>query len=185
MKEFYTRTGDDGKTGILGEGRVEKFDLRMEALGTLDELSAALGMARSFLEDRMLNDFLVHLQRELYEVMTEVSASPEKADQFHRVKEEQVLKLEDEIAHFSTVVKIPSGFILPGDSPASAGISFARTIARRAERRVAELIFRGDLQNRELLRYLNRLSSLLFVLELYLIQQGQHKKPLMAKVEKV
>jgi cob(I)alamin adenosyltransferase len=184
MKDFYTRSGDDGKTGILGEGRVEKFDLRMEALGTLDELSAALGMARSFLDDRMVNDFLVHLQRELYEVMTEVSASPLNADQFHRVTEEQVRKLEDEIAHFSLVVEIPDGFILPGDSPASAGIAFARTIARRAERRVAELIYREELQNRELLRYLNRLSSLLFVLELYLIQQGKHKKPLMAKVEK-
>ena len=79
MKKFYTGKGDDGKTGILGEGRVDKFDLRMEALGALDELSATLGLARSMQDDPNIDQRIVSIQRKLYELMAEVAASPENA----------------------------------------------------------------------------------------------------------
>lgn len=181
MKNFYTRAGDDGKTGILGECRVEKFDLRMEALGTLDELSAALGLARSLQESAEISERIIAIQRKLYELMAEVASSPENAGKFARITEETVTDLETHIDRIAMNVEVPAGFIIPGESPASAGFALARTITRRAERRVAELLDRGDLLNQQVLRYLNRLSSLFFVMELELIQTQARTKPTMAK----
>ncbi len=181
MKKFYTRTGDDGKTGFLGEGRVQKFDLRMEALGTLDELSAALGLARSLQQDAEIHERIVAIQRKLHELMAEVASSPENAGKFGRITEKDVAGLEALIDRISMTVDVPDGFIVPGAIPASAGFALARTITRRAERRVAELFDRGDVQNEQVMRYLNRLSSLFFVMELELIQTQAQTKPTMAK----
>lgn len=181
MSKFYTGKGDDGTTGILGEGRVEKFDLRMEALGTLDELSAALGLARSLQEDKEVSQQIVILQRKLYELMAEVAASPENAGKFAKINADTLSDLEEQIDRMSMRVDVPSGFIIPGESPASAAIALARAITRRAERRVAEMINRGELKNQFVLRYLNRLSSFLFVMELDLIKTQAAKQPLMAK----
>ncbi len=181
MKKFYTRTGDNGTTALLGEGRVDKFDLRMEALGTLDELSSALGMARSQLQTDQYNEKIVELQRKLNLLMSEVAASPENAEKFMRITSETVGELETEIDRISMEVDVPGGFIVPGETMASACVALARTITRRAERRIAELINRGDLKNEQVLRYINRLSSLLFVMELDLIQKEAAKKPTMAK----
>lgn len=181
MKKFYTRTGDDGKTGLLGEGRVEKFDLRMEALGTLDELSATLGLARSFQTDPVIVQRIVDIQRKLYELMAEVAATPENAGKFAKIDSDSLLRLEEEIDRISMLVDIPEGFIVPGESTGSAAMAVARTITRRAERRVAELLRRGDLQNHYLLHYLNRLSSLFFVMELELIKTQTTHQPVMAK----
>lgn len=184
MKKFYTRTGDDGTTGLLGEERVEKFDLRMEALGALDELSATLGIVRSQLktEDERLK--IITLQRKLYELMAEVAASPENAQKFQRITVDAIVEIETEIDRISMQVDVPEGFIVPGETQASAFISMARTISRRAERRVAELLSRGDLKNEQVLRYLNRLSSLLFVMELEQIQKETQHKPTMAREKK-
>lgn len=181
MSKFYTRKGDDGTTGILGEGRVEKFDLRMEALGTLDELSAALGLARSLQDDTEVSQRIVLLQRKLYELMAEVAASQENAGKFAKIDAETLADLEEQVDRISMRIDVPGGFIVPGESPASAVIAVARTITRRAERRVAEMINRGELKNQFVLRYLNRLSSLLFVMELDLIKTQALKQPLMAK----
>lgn len=181
MKNFYTRTGDDGTTGLLGDQRVEKFDLRMEALGTLDELSATLGVARSLLSADEYHEKIIALQRKLYELMAEVAASPENAEKFRRISQETIQELEIEIDRISTRLDVPSGFIVPGETQASAFIALARTITRRAERRVVELFNRGDLSNEQVVRYLNRLSSLFFVMELDLIQRETAHKPTMAR----
>jgi cob(I)alamin adenosyltransferase len=181
MKKFYTRTGDDGSTGILGDGRVEKFDLRMEALGTLDELSAALGMARSLQNDNAVNDRIVRIQRKLYDLMAEVAASLENAGKFAKFDADTLIDLEEQIDQVSLDVEVPEGFIIPGESTASAAMAQARTVTRRAERRVAELLAKGIIENVYILRYLNRLSSLLFVMELALIKTQTSKQPLMAK----
>jgi len=181
MKKFYTRTGDDGTTGLLGEQRVEKFDLRMEALGTLDELSATLGVARSVLTDSEDCQKIIELQRKLYELMTEVATSPENKEKIVKINAESIKALEAEIDRISMRVDTPAGFILPGETRASAYIALARTITRRAERRVSELRSRGDLTNENVLIYLNRLSSLFFVMELDLIQRESAQKPTMAR----
>lgn len=181
MAKFYTGKGDDGTTGILGEGRVKKFDLRMETLGTLDELSAALGMARSLLASETHQTEIIGIQRKLYELMAEVAASTENAEKFHKIEHESIVELETMIDELSVVVESPQGFILPGDTPASAAISMARAITRRAERRTVELLDRGDITNIHLARYLNRLSALLYVLEIRLIQESNKQKPRLAK----
>ena len=184
MTKYYTRTGDDGTTGLLGDERVSKYDLRMEALGALDELSASLGLCRSLLNSEKHNEEIIALQRKLYELMTEVAASKENAVKFSRISQESVLDLEKMIDEYALTVDLPDGFIIPGDTPASAGVSLARAITRRAERRVAELLSRGDINNPEILRFLNRLSSLLFIMEINLIQEYKGQLPTFAKDKK-
>ncbi len=162
---FYTGKGDDGTTGLLGKGRVPKNDARIEAVGTLDESSAALGLARASARDDRCKPLLLHAQRDLYRLMAEVAASPENAGQF-RFEQERVEWLETQIDKLSNVVQMPGEFIVPGDSPAGAALSLARTVVRRAERRLVELFDNNETSNPALQQYLNRLSSLLFVLEL-------------------
>ncbi len=162
---FYTRKGDDGTTGLLGEGRVPKYHLRVEALGTLDESSAALGMARAAVRQANSANLLLEIQRDLYRLMAEVAATPENAARF-QFKVDRLQWLEQQIEAVSANVEMPDEFILPGDSPAGATLSFARAVVRRAERRLAELFDRQEIANPVLQQYLNRLSSLLFVLEL-------------------
>ncbi|KAF0111598.1 MAG: cobalamin adenosyltransferase [Chloroflexi bacterium] len=169
MTPFYTKTGDDGTTGLLGDERVEKFDLRIETVGTLDELSAAIGLARSLSLEPVKED-LKTLQISIYQGMAEVAATAENEEKFRRINKKSVDELEGKIEAYSTKTRIPAGFILPGDSTASAAISLARSIARRAERRLVELVHRDNLKNHELLRFFNRLSSFLYILEIYSVQ---------------
>lgn len=183
MAKFYTGNGDDGKTGFLGEGKLDKFDNRMEALGTLDELSAALGVARSLLLKTGDAEVILTIQRRLYELMAEVAASPENAENFRRVTDDTVVELETTIDRYSMQVDSPKGFILPGETQASASVSLARSIARRAERRVVLLSRNGDISNPALLGYLNRLSSFLFVLEIKLVTQSTDGQLTMAREE--
>jgi cob(I)alamin adenosyltransferase len=165
MTKYFTSAGDDGTTGLLGEGRVKKYDLRMEALGTLDELSAALGIARSVsLKDSA--DEIKAIQVNLYKIMAEVAATHDQQPKFRQITSREIENLEDQIRRFSDGLADLKGFILPGDTTVSAHISLARAIARRAERRVAELLGKKVIENDQLLRFLNRLSSLLFVMEL-------------------
>ena len=170
MAAFYTKTGDDGTTGLLGDQRVEKTDMRIEVLGNLDELSAAIGLARS-LNSEPVNSDLKNVQVTLYEMMAEIASLPENAARFGKISEEHVTGLEAKIADYSAVTNMPGGFILPGDHPCSAAISMARTIARRAERRLVELSNGKTMVRRVLFQYLNRLSSYLYILEIHTAQQ--------------
>lgn len=181
MAKFYSRTGDDGTTGLLGAERVEKFNPRMEALGALDELSASLGVVRSLVVVDEHKERIIRIQRRLYELMAEVAASPENAEKFKKITQSTVEGLETEIDQMSMRVDVPNGFIVPGETEVSAFVALARTITRRAERRVAALIIHGELTNEYVLQYLNRLSSLLFVMELDLIQEETSHKPTMAR----
>jgi len=163
---FYTRTGDDGTTGLLGEDRVSKDHPRIEALGALDEASAAIGLARASCQAPQTPPILREVQRDLYKLMAEVAATPENADKFKGIDAARVTWLEEQADEIQTIVKIPKEFILPGDTPSGAALSLARAVVRRAERRVTELFQLEALANTELLRYINRLSSLCFVLEI-------------------
>lgn len=182
MSPFYTRGGDEGNTGLLGEGRVPKFDIRIESLGALDEATAALGMARCAARAPQSAPLILETQRDLYKLMAEVGATPENAATFRSINEARVQWLEEQIDALTETVPTPSEFIIPGENPASAAISFARTVVRRAERRVTELYHQGGLENPHLLSYLNRLSSLCFLLEL-LENQYAGQETQMAKQE--
>lgn len=181
MTHFYTRTGDDGYTGLLGEGRVPKYHDRTEAVGAVDEATAALGLARAISQGTESGPILLTVQRDLYNLMAEVSATLENAPRFRTIDQNRVGWLESQIARLESMVPMPKEFILPGDSAAGGAMAVARTIVRRAERRVAYLLHEDEIENAELLRYLNRLSSLCFVLELYENRAAGSDTPTLAK----
>jgi cob(I)alamin adenosyltransferase len=182
MSPTYTRTGDDGATGQLGKERLPKYHPRMEALGVLDEASAALGLARALCKIPRTGELLKEVQRDLYAIMAEVAATPESAQQFQILDPQRVQWLESQVDGITSLAPQPGEFILPGDSLPGAAISLARTTVRHAERRVAELFDTGEIKNRVLLQYLNRLSSLCFALELY--DNAQAGKPTSLAKEK-
>jgi cob(I)alamin adenosyltransferase len=171
MPKYFTGNGDDGTTGLLGEGRVKKFDVRMETLGTIDELSAFLGLARSLSRGDEC-EILKKIQATLYEMMAELAATEENQTKYRKIGEDHIQFLEKYIEELSKIVKSPRGFILPGDTREAASLSVARTVCRRAERRVVELVDEGIVTNKFLQAYLNRLSSLLFVMEVKAASEG-------------
>ncbi len=162
---FFTRSGDDGKTGWLGKGRVSKADAIIEAVGTLDEASAALGLARVAARDPRSAALVLEAQRDLYRLMSEVSSGPKNAAEF-QFDPTRVTWLEQQIETLGRSVEMPREFIVPGDSPAEAAFALARTVVRRSERRIVGLFEKKQVTNPALQEYLNRLSSLLFLLEL-------------------
>ncbi|MEW6503417.1 MAG: cob(I)yrinic acid a,c-diamide adenosyltransferase [Chloroflexota bacterium] len=180
-RRFFTGNGDNGTTGLLGEGRISKNHLRIEVLGCLDETTAALGFARSLSADQEITRVVLQIQHELYQLMAEIAATPEHAEQFRVISTEHVQWLEQQADHLSEAIELPREFILPGDTPAAGAFSLARAICRRAERRVVELNEREGLGNPFIIPYLNRLSSLCFVLELYETQIHGKARPTLAK----
>ncbi len=181
MTAFYTRGGDQGDTGLLGKERVAKYSLRIETIGTLDEASAALGVARSHSNSVVVHETILAIQKKLYRLMAEVAATPENTENFKTIDGESVIWLETQIEDFSKKVKIPTQFIVPGDTQSGAFLSLARVIVRRAERRVAEMTAKNDLANQYLLVFLNRLSSLCFVLELFENKENNNNKQTLVK----
>jgi len=181
MTKFYTRRGDDGYTGVLGEGRVPKYHPITEAIGAVDEATAALGLARASSRTEDCPAVLLDIQRDLYHLMSEISATPENAARFRKIDATRVAWLEQQTDAFAARVNLPKEFIVPGDSQVGAGLALARTVVRRAERQVAYLYLEQGLANVELLRYLNRLSSLCFVLELYENQAAGSTEPTLAR----
>ena len=164
---FFTKMGDDGTTGLLGKGRVKKYDLRMETIGCLDEVSASLGICRAFSSSNEIQEVILSLQKQLYLMMSEIASERDVATKFSGISNQNVLELEKTIELIGQKVKIPKEFIVPGDTKGGAFLSLARTIVRRAERRMVELVDSNMIENKELLKFINRLSSLLFTLELY------------------
>jgi cob(I)alamin adenosyltransferase len=169
---IYTRTGDDGTTGLLYGGRLSKDDLRVEAYGTSDEAVAALGLARAATTDERLAAMILRLQRELFIVGAELATGPENwpklsADKETKVTSPMVDALEGLIDGFEAETAMPKEFVVPGNSPSSAALDLARAIVRRCERRAVTMAGEGMLSDGEVVRYLNRLADLLFVLARY------------------
>lgn len=168
VPRIYTRQGDDGTTGLLFGGRVSKADLVTEACGTVDEAVAVLGLARSHATDPSLSDELLGLQRELFVVGADLATNPDQRERLERgvseVTRQMSERLESRIDELVLDHPLPNAFIVPGANPVSAFLDLARSTIRRAERRVVELSdSRADV-NEFVVRYLNRLSDLLFVM---------------------
>jgi cob(I)alamin adenosyltransferase len=161
--QFYTRRGDDGYTGLLGPERVPKYDPRPEAYGTVDEAQAALGLARAAGCLPRTGEILLSIQRDLHPLMAELAAGPQSAFA-GRLTSIHVDQLEAWIAEIEVAVDMPKEFVVPGDGLPGAALHLARTVVRRAERLAVRLADGGELGNRHVVCYLNRLSSLLFVL---------------------
>ena len=167
VPRIYTRTGDDGTTGLLYGGRVPKSDLAAEAYGSVDEAVAALGAARA-MADATLAEALLQIQRELFVVGADLATNPDQraklTDEVSRVTTGMVDRLEQLIDERVERHPLPQEFIVPGSNQLSAALDLARTLCRRAERRAVEMREAGREVSPDALRYLNRLSDLLFVL---------------------
>jgi cob(I)alamin adenosyltransferase len=174
LDKIYTRTGDEGKTS-LGDGtRLPKFHLRVAAYGGIDEANSVIGVAILHVADHEALQLLRHIQNDLFDVGADLCQPerPGREKPLLRITEEQVTWLEKRIDHFNAELEPLTSFVLPGGSPASAYMHLARTITRRAERDVVQLSA-DDPVNPAVLRYVNRLSDLFFVLARFLNDKGK------------
>jgi cob(I)alamin adenosyltransferase len=162
--KIYTKTGDDGTTGLFGGARVKKASLRVDAYGTVDELNACIGVARSTKPDAFIDGVLAQVQVDLFTLGAELATVPGKEGNLSMtlVGDADSERLERAIDEAEKGLPALKNFVLPGGSPQAASLHLARTVCRRAERAVLGI---DDAQPRmELVVYLNRLSDLLFVL---------------------
>jgi cob(I)alamin adenosyltransferase len=162
--KIYTKTGDDGTTGLFGGGRVKKASTRVEAYGTVDELNATLGLARATKLDPFADGVLAHAQVDLFTVGAELACVPGKEEKLSMslVDDDDAARLERAIDDAEEELPPLKTFVLPGGSPQAAALHLARTVCRRAERAVLSI---DDTPARhEVVIYLNRLSDLLFTL---------------------
>src|ERR1700761_3469266 len=168
LNKIYTRTGDDGSTALGTGERRKKYDLRIAAYGTIDEVNAALGVARLHtVHDHELDTALKRIQNDLFDVGADLCTPGQgKGPGGARltVTDKQVTWLEAEIDRFNEALAPLRSFVLPGGSAAAANLHVARTVCRRAERLIAELAdAKGESVSAEVLKYVNRLSDFLFV----------------------
>jgi cob(I)alamin adenosyltransferase len=160
-----TKNGDDGTTEILFGERVSKSDLRIEALGTLDEVSSFLGLAKSMTADDQTRQILDSVQRRLFKLGAEVALPKGKRlDAKARIGDEDIRRLEKIQAPIEEALSLPPEFAVAGANPASAALDVARSMTRRLERVLVRLSEAGDLDTRWGLVFVNRLADLLFIL---------------------
>ncbi len=164
--KIYTRTGDAGTTGLYGGGRISKSDQRLAVYGTVDELNAQLGVCRSAPAPADVDKLLERLQHELFALGAELSSPSGATAGSLLIDEPDVAALEQAIDHFETDLAPLKTFILPGGSPASSALHVARAVCRRAERKLVALNESVPVRP-TVLKYINRVSDLLFVLARY------------------
>ena len=173
MPTLYTRSGDAGTTGLLGPERVSKDDPRVEAMGAVDELNAALGVTLASLKSRVLREALLKVQDDLFTVGAELATPRAGESKVPQITKSYVTRLE------SVMEKLDVGpvkeFLLPRGSETLTRLHWARTVARRAERRVVALAHKEPV-NPELLRYMNRLSSLLYQMAVWIQTKEKRSK---------
>lgn len=170
LSKIYTRSGDDGTTGLATGGRLPKHHLRIAAFGTVDETNACVGLVRLHTATGDLRDLdamLARIQNDLFDLgadlATPQAGKPGKGEPL-RVSAEQVARLEAEIDELNADLQPLRSFVLPGGTPAGAMLHLARTVARRAERLMVELASgAGEQVGKEALQYINRLSDFFFV----------------------
>lgn len=169
--KIYTKKGDDGSTGLLYGGRVSKDDVRTEVYGTLDETVSALGLARGAGLSERVEAIVVRIQREMFMVGAQLATSEDNQSKLQvgvsKVSPEMTSQAESDIDALLEEHPLPQEFILPGALASSAGLDVARSTVRRAERQAVSMARAGQMPDSEVLRYLNRVSDLLFALARY------------------
>jgi cob(I)alamin adenosyltransferase len=161
-------SGDDGTTGLFGHERVPKDDLRPEAYGTIDEATSTLGVAKCSGVESRTRELLEEVQQDLYYIMGEIATTAENLDKLPvLIGPSHVDKLDRWCEEVEGAISLPNQFVLPGGCMASAQLDVARTVVRRAERVCVTLARVGAVTNRSIQRYLNRLSTLLYLLARY------------------
>ncbi len=179
--KIYTKTGDKGQTSLLKGGRVSKASARVEAYGTFDELNSWIGYVRAISEDVEVEAVLARIQPLIHQLCSDVAAeADEQPEQFSipRMTAEQVASLERDIDRMDEDLETLTRFILPSGSPAGAALHIARTICRRGERRLIELVDAEGKVNEDAVKFANRLSDHLFTLARWTNHRaGQEETP--------
>jgi cob(I)alamin adenosyltransferase len=166
LMKIYTKTGDKGQTSLYDGTRVDKDSLRVESYGTVDELNSYIGFASKFIDDESINESLKKIQMRLFFVAGEL-ATVEEGKYIYKVKEEDIAALEKIIDDYLPKISGADAFIVPGSSESSAALHVARTICRRAERRIISLKRHEEVSD-TLLKFVNRLSDVLYTYARYL-----------------
>jgi cob(I)alamin adenosyltransferase len=177
-----TKTGDEGETSLMYGRRVRKTHPRVDAYGCVDELNSALGLARASAGDSFLAEGILAIQKELVVVMGELATGSEDMDRylkdgFKPTEAAMTDRLTSVVDDLESQLGKFKHWSVPGATMDSAALEFARTVCRRAERRVAALMAEDSSFNREILRYLNRLSDVCWLLARYAEKQGKHSGP--------
>jgi cob(I)alamin adenosyltransferase len=178
LNKIYTRTGDDGTTGLVRGPRRLKYDLRVNCFGTVDEANATIGVARlSTTSMPRVDSTLARIQNDLFDLGSDLATpgtDPEGTTASLRITAEQCTWLEQMIDHYNEPLEPLTSFVLPGGSALAAALHISRTVVRRAERLVVELVLSEQDVNNQAIIYLNRLSDLLFVLARVANGQGRN-----------
>ena len=162
---IYTKTGDKGKTSLFDNVRVSKDDIRVESYGTVDELGTFMGLAKNYVEDKEMYDYIEMIQNKLFTVATNL-ATEDSTKVAHHMVQEDIDDLENIIDIYMGRLEDPTGFIVPGSSKKSAYLHVARTVCRRAERRIITLS--GiSIVDPLVIKYVNRLSDTLYAMARY------------------
>jgi cob(I)alamin adenosyltransferase len=168
LNKIYTKTGDDGTTGLVRGPRRMKHDLRVSCFGTVDEANAQIGVARLHTTSMpKIDRLLARVQNDLFDLGSDLAtpgADPQNSEPSLRITPEQTAWIEQQIDQYNEGLKPLTSFILPGGTPLAAGLHVARTVVRRAERLVVELMYAEPDVSPNVIAYLNRLSDLLFVM---------------------
>jgi cob(I)alamin adenosyltransferase len=176
LNRIYTRTGDKGTTALAAGGRRPKHDLRIEAFGTVDETNACIGLVRLHTAGHEIDAMLGRIQNDLFDLGADLATvETDKPLPYEplRMTQAQVDRLEQEIDRLNAELSVLRSFVLPGGTPAAAALHLARTVCRRAERLVVELLEKPDEKvSPESVKYLNRLSDFLFVASRYVNDKG-------------
>lgn len=176
LNRIYTRTGDKGTTALAAGGRRLKHDLRIEAFGAVDETNACIGMARLHIQGQPIDAMLGRIQNDLFDLGADLATvETDKPLPYEplRITQGQVDRLEQEIDTLNADLAPLRSFVLPGGTPAAAALHLARTVCRRAERNVVELMQKPDeTVSPEVVKYLNRLSDFLFVASRHVNDKG-------------
>lgn len=162
---IYTKTGDKGTTALFDGNRVSKDDIRVESYGTVDELGTFMGLAKNYVEDKELFDFIQNIQNKLFTVATNLATEDAAKVKYHIV-EQDIFDLEKIIDKYMGLLNNPTGFIVPGSNIKSAYLHVARTVCRRAERRIISLSGVA-IVDPLVIKYVNRLSDVLYAMARY------------------
>lgn len=167
--KIYTKTGDDGTSGLIGGTRVEKFDSRLEAYGTVDELNSWIGILTTVVAHEQVLETLKRVQNNLFVIGSHLATDSSKSDMRQKLpcSGDDIEILEKEIDRMQAELPPLTHFILPGGTTAAAQAHVARTVCRRAERRITAIAQQAEV-NANVIRYINRLSDYLFVLARYI-----------------
>lgn len=162
---IYTKTGDKGTTALYDGNRVSKDDIRVESYGTVDELGTFMGLAKNYVEDKEMYDVIKDIQNKLFTVATNLATEDDAKVKFHIV-DDDILNLEKIIDKYMGLLNNPTGFIVPGSGKKSAYLHVARTVCRRAERRIISLSGIA-IVDPLVIKYVNRLSDALYAMARY------------------